>query len=47
VAEQNPQVVARFETFFKTARTADPKWPIKKPAKPADAPAKPASPGKL
>jgi arylsulfatase A-like enzyme len=31
VARKNPDVVAKFETYFKTARTDDPKWPMKKP----------------
>lgn len=36
VAKDNPGVVAKFETYFKGARTEDPRWPIKKPeAKPA------------
>jgi len=40
VATANPEVVAKFEAYFKTARTADPRWPIKKPeANPATAPA--------
>jgi arylsulfatase A-like enzyme len=38
VAEQHPDVVAKFEKYFKTARTDSDKWPMKKleaqPAKP-------------
>jgi arylsulfatase A-like enzyme len=33
VAKKNPDVVAKFEAYFKTARTDDPQWPIKKPEK--------------
>lgn len=40
VAKQNPEVVARFENFLKTARTEDPQWPIKQPEP------KPATPAK-
>lgn len=29
LAKQNPQIVAKFETYFKTARTESPQWPIK------------------
>lgn len=36
VAKQNPEVVARFERYLKTARKEHPDWPIKKPKK-ADA----------
>lgn len=35
VAKQHPEIVGKFETYLKTARTASPKWPIQKP-KPAD-----------
>jgi arylsulfatase A-like enzyme len=31
VAEQNPKIVAKFDDFFKSARTEDSQWPIKKP----------------
>lgn len=30
VAKANPEIVAKFETYFKTARTEDERWPIKK-----------------
>lgn len=40
VAKQNPEVVARFENYFKTARTDDPQWPIKKPEAKPTAPTK-------
>jgi len=30
VAEDNPKVVKEFEAYFKTARTDDPQWPMKK-----------------
>ena len=33
VAAQNPDVVARIETYLKTARTESKEWPIKKPEK--------------
>lgn len=29
LAKQNPQIVAKFETYFKTARAESPNWPIK------------------
>ncbi len=32
VAELNPKVVAKFEDYFKSARTGSDLWPIKKPA---------------
>jgi hypothetical protein len=39
VAKNNPEIVAKFEAYFKNARTEDSRWPIKKPdAKPAEAP---------
>jgi len=31
VAQKNPEVVAEFENYFKSARTDDPQWPMKKP----------------
>lgn len=31
VAKQNPEIVAKFEAYLKTARTESPKWPIRKP----------------
>lgn len=31
VAKENPEVVAKFEDYFKSARTEDPDWPIKSP----------------
>ncbi|HEX5219030.1 MAG TPA: arylsulfatase [Verrucomicrobiae bacterium] len=31
VAQKNPEVVAKFENYFKNARTDDPQWPMKKP----------------
>lgn len=35
VAQNHPDIVGQFETYFKTARTDDPRWPMKKPeAKP-------------
>jgi uncharacterized sulfatase len=33
VAKNNPEVVAKFEVYFRTARTESPNWPIKKPEK--------------
>ena len=33
VAKNNPEVVAKFEAYFKTARTESTNWPIKKPEK--------------
>jgi arylsulfatase A-like enzyme len=33
VAKQNPQVVAKFETYLKTARKESAAWPIKRPEK--------------
>ncbi len=33
VAKNNPEVVAKFEAYFKTARTESPNWPINKPEK--------------
>jgi arylsulfatase A-like enzyme len=33
IAKNNPEVVAKFEAYFKTARTESPNWPIKKPEK--------------
>jgi arylsulfatase A-like enzyme len=40
VARKNPGIVEKFETYFKTARSEDPQWPIKKseqkPASTAD-----------
>lgn len=41
VAKNNPEVVAKFEAYFKTARTESPNWPIKKP-EPKAAPVEPA-----
>ena len=44
LAKQNPAIVAKFEDYFKTARTESPNWPIKpKPPekKEADTAAKP------
>lgn len=29
LAKQHPEIVAKFETYFKTARTESPNWPIK------------------
>jgi arylsulfatase A-like enzyme len=37
VAAKNPEVVAKFEAYLKTARTESPNWPIKKPEKKAAA----------
>ena len=37
VAAKNPEVVAKFETYLKTARTESSNWPIKKPEKEAAA----------
>jgi len=31
VAKEHPEIVAKFEAYFATARTADPNWPIKPP----------------
>ncbi len=31
VAKNNPGIIEKFEAYFKTARTEDPQWPIKKP----------------
>jgi arylsulfatase A-like enzyme len=31
VADNNPEVVKKFEEYFKTARTESPHWPIRKP----------------
>jgi len=33
VAKNNPEVVAKFEAYFASARTESPNWPIKKPEK--------------
>jgi arylsulfatase A-like enzyme len=43
VAQQNPDVIAKFETYFKTARVESPDWPMQKPPekKEAAAAAKP------
>jgi arylsulfatase A-like enzyme len=40
VAKENPAIVAKFEAYFKTARTDDPQWPMKPPPekKPAEKP---------
>ena len=38
VAEKNPKIVAEFESYFKTARTDDPHWPMKPPPKPEEKP---------
>ena len=43
VAQNNLEVVAKFEGYFKTARTESPNWPIKKPEKPP-APVEPEKP---
>ena len=32
VAEKNPEIVAKFEKFLKTARSESDRWPMKKPA---------------
>jgi arylsulfatase A-like enzyme len=32
VADKNPEVVAKMEAYFKTARTESERWPIKKAA---------------
>jgi len=31
VAKDHPDIVGKFEAYFKTARTDDPQWPMKKP----------------
>jgi arylsulfatase A-like enzyme len=52
VAEQNPEVVEKFEKYLKTARTESPRWPIKKPpekaneGKPENSTRAPIAPGK-
>ncbi len=43
VAKNNPEVVAKFEAYFKTARTESTNWPIKKLEK-KTAPSEPAKP---
>jgi arylsulfatase A-like enzyme len=44
VAEKNPEMVAKFEKYLKTARAESPRWPMKKPADKPDA-RKPEPPG--
>jgi arylsulfatase A-like enzyme len=39
VAQNHPDVVARFEAYLKTARTESPNWPIKKPTPKTEKPA--------
>ena len=46
VAQKHPDIVAKFEAYFKTARTDDPKWPIKKPEKRTEAQPAAAASGK-
>src|ERR1051326_3465170 len=41
VASQNPEIIAKIETYLKTARTESPRWPIKKPVEKASAPKPP------
>jgi arylsulfatase A-like enzyme len=41
VAGENPEVVAKMEGFFKTARTESDQWPIKKPGRDDPQPAQP------
>lgn len=36
VAEQNPELMEKFEKYLKTARAESPRWPIKKPAEKPD-----------
>ncbi len=43
VAQNNPEVVAKFEAYLKTARTEASDWPIKKPEK-TSTPVEPAKP---
>ena len=31
VADQNPEIVSKIDTYLKTARTESPKWPLKPP----------------
>jgi arylsulfatase A-like enzyme len=33
IAAQHPEVIAQFEAYFRTARSEDPRWPIKPPPK--------------
>jgi arylsulfatase A-like enzyme len=37
VAEKNPEMVAKFEKYLKTARAESPRWPMKKPVQKTDA----------